>query len=244
MNYASLSNNNVNNAEGVSYQKAPATLHAATPADMKSAIAAAFTELFQSMCELRNVASDASNMQTVNAWQQQVSAFEHQSEAAKKNMKASILTGAGKVIGGVVNTSLKFGGSAISKGVGKTERNARRAALDEAKKLDKSEQSAFLELNDKVIHPHRNFGLLSECSEAIGGVVSQPLDIGASIVGSGAKKLESVADFSKFNSNNALTDAKHYEEVAKSVSNMFATTEKMLESFAEKYFHAMTLSAA
>lgn len=215
-----------------------------TPLERKAAMAAAFSELFESMCQLRDVELDSSNTQTVNGWNLQVNAFNKQRDSASKTMKSQMLAGAGEVIGGIVSTGLSFGGAAASKGIGKTERNARRSVLDEAKNLSGENLNSFMKANEKKLNPHRNLETLSQCGAPLGQLVSQPFSIAGTVIGSGAKKLDSVAEFDKFNSSNALKDAQKYENAGKQVSSFFATVEKNLESFVERYSHAITAGGA
>lgn len=215
-----------------------------TPLNTRMAMRAAFAELAETACELRNSNLEAANTQTVNSWDQQVSSFNKQRESASKMMKSSLLAGAGEVIGGAISTALSIGGPQIAKGVSKTERNARRAVQEEAKNLSGESLNSFMKLNEKKLTPHRNFEILGQCSPAIGQLVSQPFSIAGSVIGSGAKKLDSVAEFDKFISNNAQKDAKQYEEAGKSISNRIASAAKMAESFNEGITRALSAAAA
>lgn len=189
-----------------------------TPVEMNAAIKATLAKLFDTMCEVRNTELSQSNTQEVNSWNLQVSAFDHQRESASKTMKSSLLSGAGDVLGGIVSMGCSFGGHAASKGIGKAERSARKSVLETAENLSGDDLNHFMAANEKKLNPHSNLGILGQSGEAVGGLFSSPFSIGSSIVGSGAKKDDSVADLDKSSSSNSLSDAKRYQDQGKETS--------------------------
>lgn len=212
--------------------------------DLKAQIIAVFKELVEEACEIRNLQLTSANTQEVSSWDRQVSAFQHQRDSSSKTMKSTILAGAGEVVGGIVSMGCSFGGNAASKGIGKAERAARRSVLDTAKSLSGDELGNYLKANDKVLNPHSKLGILGQCGEPIGKLISQPFSVGGSIIGSGAKKLDSVAEMDKYNSNLALNNAKQYEDAGKKVSSQFASVASSLASAAERFSHAITAVAS
>ncbi|EAU6194719.1 hypothetical protein EHN25_22590 [Salmonella enterica] len=214
-----------------------------TSFDLKEQIIATFKELAEQACEIRNMQLTSATTQEVSSWGRQVSSFQHQRDSASKTMKSTILAGAGEVVGGIVSMGCSFGGHVASKGITHKERYNRRQALKGAKGLAGDALDNYLKANKRPLNPHSKLGILGQCGEPIGKLISQPFSIGGSIIGSGAKKLDSIAEMDKYNSNLALNNAKQYADAGKKISSQFATVASSLASAAERFSRAITAVA-
>ncbi|HFS5794023.1 TPA: hypothetical protein ACH1J3_004837, partial [Citrobacter werkmanii] len=205
----------------------------------KEMLVAIFKELAEETSKIRDEQLMSANAQEVSSFNRQLSSFQHQRESASKTKKASIIAGAGEVLGGIVSVGGGLLGHTASKGFGKA-RTTRNNILKAGENLKGDALSDYLKINEKTLNPHSHLALLGQCAEPIGKLVSQPASIASSIVGAGAKKLDSVAELDKYNSNLALNNAKQSVEAGKRTSSLFASATSVLASFSQNMTRALS----